>query len=378
MEYERATHEFLDAGMTVFQGAMLSESELEHCHILYKMYRPAGMVIDMGCGIGGVAAAFLGIDPNLDIIGVTSCPVQVEKALPGVSVIESDMTAVPLPDGCADMVMFNESFGYAPVRRLLDEAFRLLKPGGRLCIKDFGFGAHTPGIGVCEQRWGYAVHDPEALTLYAQKAGFEAVRQWRRIPADFSRWHRFMDGYTDAKAHSHASHGQNIYAAVYTFQKKPIGLANAALTMREALQGNEDALAFCSQLHALLHIWDDLVDGDKAVGQAQLNEAFRSALVQLPLNPFFQAHAKTLVPVIDAGILAWEVSNVFERGLNRERWRKAHMLRVQIGAVFVMCAELVGGRPWALHVAPAMYDLIQGDTLSDYMDELELKHADPQ
>lgn len=375
MDYERATREFLDAGMQVFQGAMLADTEAEHCRVLFDLFQPTGTVVDLGCGIGGVGHAFKQMAPELTVIGVTNSELQVSHALPGVDVRLADMAQTGLPDACADVVMFCESFGYAPARRLLDEAYRLLKPGGRLCIKDFGFRAHDKTIGLSEARWGYQVHDPEALTLYAEQAGFKAVRQWRRVPADFSRWHRFMDGYTGADEHRHPSHGPNICAAVYIYRKPEAQEDGPRLTMREALRGDEDAIAFCDLLYRVLHVWDDIVDGDKPLTASDVNGAFRAALVDLPMNRFFRKHADTLVPILSAGITAWEVSNVFERSDDRELWRKAHMLRVHVGAVFVMCAELVGGREWATQVAPSMYDLVQGDTLAQYLDEMERKHA---
>lgn len=375
MDYERATREFLYAGPSVFQGAMLADTESEHCRILFDLVQPSGTVVDMGCGIGGVLHDFKCRDPNLEVIGVTNSALEVEHALPGVKMVLADMTETGLPDGCADLVMFCESFGYAPARRLLDEAYRLLKPGGRLFIKDFAFQAHSPVIGQCEARRGYTVHDPDALTIYAEKSGFRAVRQWRRVPADFSRWHRFMDGYTAADDHRHPSHGPNICVALYLYEKPAEAAARPSLTMREALQGDEDAIDFCDRLYKILHVWDDIVDGDKPLTAADVNGAFRAALVDLPMNRFFRKHADTLVPILSAGITAWEVSNVFERSDDRELWRKAHMLRVHVGAVFVMCAELVGGREWATQVAPSMYDLVQGDTLAQYLDEMERKHA---
>lgn len=375
MNYEAATHAFLDAGMTVFQGAMLAASEADHCRRLYDLFQPTGTVVDLGCGIGGVLAAFAAINPDLELIGVTNSPEQQRRGLPGIRIELADMAATGLPDACADLVMFNESFGYAPARQLLDEAARLLRPGGRLAIKDFAFEAHNPVIGQCERRWGYTVHEPEALALYAQRAGFAPVVQ-RHLAADFARWHRFMDGYPAADEHRHASHGPNIHAAVYMFEKPRDSAQRPRVTLAQALQGHAQAIAFCSSLHALLHLWDDLIDRDRPVADEDINAAFRCALVDLPLNLFFRQHAPTLAPVIAAGISAWEAANHFEAGADRERWRKAHMLRVHIGAVFVTCAELVGGYEWGRSVAPAIYDLVQGDTLAGYLQEMERKHAD--
>ena len=375
MNYDAATAELLQKGMRVFQGAMLAPTEAEHCERLFELYRPRGTVVDMGCGVGEVCRHFVRLAPELNCIGVTNNSAQAYLAADApLSVVLADMAATGLEGGCADTVMFNESFGYGRPRALLAEAFRLLKPGGRLCIKDFSVARPDPSIGAAEAAWDYTVHEPEALALYAELAGFKPVRVHRRIPADLSRWLEFMGSYSLADQHRHEPQGANLAAAVYVFEKPDAAPAPRRPTLAEALKGDADAIRFCNTLHRVLHTWDDVVDGD-APAEAAINAAFRAALVDIPLNPFFARHAAVLCPVLAAGITAWTAANELERGPDREAWRKAHMLRVHVGAVFVLCAELVGGYEWGVLMAPYLYDQVQGDALATYMNELEDKHA---
>jgi SAM-dependent methyltransferase len=106
--------------------------------------RPGERVIDLGCGRGGDlmrAAALVG--PAGLATGVDATPAMVEAAtqraagLANVRVVQGDLAAVPLPAGCADVVVSNCAINHAPDKSAVyREVARLLAPGGRMVVSD--------------------------------------------------------------------------------------------------------------------------------------------------------------------------------------------------------------------------------------------------
>jgi len=98
-----------------------------------RLIPPAGRIgaqlVDLGCG-GGVLAPHVpsgyehhGIDLNTSALA--------QAAERGVLAVRADVTAVPLPDGFADVVVAGELLEHVPdVEGVVCEMVRLLRPGG--------------------------------------------------------------------------------------------------------------------------------------------------------------------------------------------------------------------------------------------------------
>jgi arsenite methyltransferase len=122
---------------------------------------PGETVIDLGCGAGAdVSIAALLVGPRGSIIGVDVTPAMVQKArantvrarLANVRIYETDMTKLPMPDSCADVVISNGAINLVPDKAyVLREAFRVLKLGGRFQIADMIRDESTP---QCEKVTG--------------------------------------------------------------------------------------------------------------------------------------------------------------------------------------------------------------------------------
>ncbi|WP_433536031.1 class I SAM-dependent methyltransferase [Micromonospora sp. CA-249363] len=95
---------------------------------------PDAVLVDLGCGAGLLAPHLAGKGYRHVGVDLTRSAL-VQAAGHGVRVVQGDATAVPLPDGCADVVSAGELLEHVPDwPRAVAEACRLLRPGGLLVL----------------------------------------------------------------------------------------------------------------------------------------------------------------------------------------------------------------------------------------------------
>ena len=105
-------------------------------------------LLDVGCGTGFLidllvkrrAAKYCGVDLSDEMIRVAK-----EKQIDGVEFVVSSADKLPYPDETFDIVTCSQSFHHYPYPELaMQEAKRVLKPGGLYILSDTGIG----GIGA--------------------------------------------------------------------------------------------------------------------------------------------------------------------------------------------------------------------------------------
>lgn len=135
--------------------------------------RPGAVLVDLGCGAGLLAPHLIGRGYRHVGVDLTASALT-QAAAHGVTTVRGDVTAVPLADGCADVVTAGEILEHVTdLPAAVAQACRLLRPGGLLVIDTI---AATPlarlvAVRLAERVPGgppRGIHDPALLVDRAE------------------------------------------------------------------------------------------------------------------------------------------------------------------------------------------------------------------
>ena len=106
--------------------------------------QPGERALDLACGTGELARRILEKEPRAKLVGVDLAPGMVERARAklndqsGVQIEQADVHDLPFADASFDAVVCANTFHYfTHPSQVLQEARRVLRPGGRLVLLDW-------------------------------------------------------------------------------------------------------------------------------------------------------------------------------------------------------------------------------------------------
>ena len=147
-ERARAAEEYFNAHAAEWdemRSLHVAESQVEAAIRASLGAAPIRRLVDIGTGTGRMIELFgetaqsvIGIDRSPEMLRLARAKLA-RAGLEHVDLRQGDFHALPLPGACADTVIIHQVLHYAQQpETALAEAARLLAPGGRLLVVDFG------------------------------------------------------------------------------------------------------------------------------------------------------------------------------------------------------------------------------------------------
>jgi len=151
--------------------------------------QPGETVLDLGSGGGidvflsarrvGPTGKVYGLDMTDEMLALAR-ENQQKAGVANVEFLKGEIVQIPLPDNSVDLIISNCVINLSPDKdRVLKEAFRVLKPGGRLAVSDIVIRGSMPQA-ICHsvELWAGCVAGALEETMYLAKlhqAGFEQI-----------------------------------------------------------------------------------------------------------------------------------------------------------------------------------------------------------
>ena len=221
--YDTMTEVYLKHVGTTLQAAQLSHSRRNTAKAtnLYLASRagiqPGHRVLDCGCGVCGPSIDIALRTQDVQINAITLSEVQAKIARKliqqarlssSIQIYRGDYHYLPFSDSSFDVVFFFESVGYAyDLQRLFGEGFRVLRPGGKLYIKDIYF-ANKDEASQEEKRemaefnriYIYKTATLDEYISAISNAGFEEICSCKLVGFSSDRFSQHMTTYKNGQS----------------------------------------------------------------------------------------------------------------------------------------------------------------------------------
>lgn len=132
--------------------------------------------------------------------------------------------------------------------------------------------------------------------------------------------------------------------------------------------GDTEAAEFIEALITIAHCWDDVVD-EGGVDRRRMDRMMLTALIGLPRNRFYRAHMDDLLPLMEAGIVGWQVATDYELAKDEHGIELAHGLRYSILQAAIFTVMRTNTYDGARAVLPELTKILCPERLNDYLKE---------